>query len=536
MKKAGILLAILLITAGLRLVNLKADPPLIVPRLSGSSSLYCDDGIYAHNARNKILFDRWVLDDWNPFLYNPLLTGIYYVSFLLMGVKITVVKLVNILLGCLVVGVFYRIALRFLDPWPAGLITLMLSVNLYMITYNRTGLLENFLMLCLLLVYFFFIRSLRHPKSGLWTGVFTALAGISKFLFLPFVFIPAICTWWSCRQKGEYSRLWYFLSGGLGAGILWGLLIYLPNPAFFSRIGNSWASQAFPAGIREALANLIGSPFPRFMVLMPLVFLMACWFVGKSLADLFRRDLEVSRLFAGLWIVVIFVEIGVLHYTPLRYFLPVILAGYLAVIHLIRDITAGGPVRLLAGGILGMGLAALLFGRFFSLLIQKPSAFFAFPAVLRMVFGLALLILVATPAVPSARSRRRMVAAVLLVGVIAGGFLYQRFFRHSAYQVEQAARRIHRLPADSFLMGQAAVRLAFDSGLEAILAYPGWFNDQDTFDRFPVTHIVSVEKFQEHRWIRQRYPAVFSEFQLVQKFPYWDTRFILLERDKENQP
>jgi hypothetical protein len=96
--KKGVGLALVLVVAAvLRSQHIRADPPAILPFLSGSAGIYFDEGIYCYNARNKVLFGQWITDEWNPLIYNAPLTLIYYLGFRLFGISIVTVKAINIL-------------------------------------------------------------------------------------------------------------------------------------------------------------------------------------------------------------------------------------------------------------------------------------------------------------------------------------------------------------------------------------------------------------------------------------------------------
>jgi hypothetical protein len=59
-------LLVLFFTGALRVVALDADPPP-----SMSSDIASDEAWWAHNARNRTLFGKWVLDDFNQGLFAP---------------------------------------------------------------------------------------------------------------------------------------------------------------------------------------------------------------------------------------------------------------------------------------------------------------------------------------------------------------------------------------------------------------------------------------------------------------------------------
>ncbi|MEA3369393.1 MAG: hypothetical protein U9Q24_03460, partial [Candidatus Ratteibacteria bacterium] len=82
-KKTILIICLFILLLGFKVGHLAADPPT---QLSWSGGLFGDEGAHAHNARNKILFGKWITDDWNPVFYNPFLTAGEYCSFRLLGV------------------------------------------------------------------------------------------------------------------------------------------------------------------------------------------------------------------------------------------------------------------------------------------------------------------------------------------------------------------------------------------------------------------------------------------------------------------
>ena len=66
------LLATLLLALALRAVFPVADPPWLAP----IGITWHDEGVWAHNARNKALFGQWQLDQWNPMFVSPVFTGL----------------------------------------------------------------------------------------------------------------------------------------------------------------------------------------------------------------------------------------------------------------------------------------------------------------------------------------------------------------------------------------------------------------------------------------------------------------------------
>ena len=94
-------LGILGALAAVRLLFPSADPP-------GSLIFWTfDTGHWVHNARNKVLFDQWVMDDFNQGLLSPVFTALTYLSFKTLGPGLAQAQMVSSLLGIATLLVFY---------------------------------------------------------------------------------------------------------------------------------------------------------------------------------------------------------------------------------------------------------------------------------------------------------------------------------------------------------------------------------------------------------------------------------------------
>ena len=167
----------------MRLQHIKADPPALIPAISGSAGIYFDEGIYCHNARNKILFGQWITDEWNPIVYNAPLTLLYYLAFKAFGVSIVTVKVLSILFGLCGLLLFFVGVRAYLGPAQALGLTALFSLDFYGLMYNRIGLLENFSSLCFLASFALFATSRGRPRMSFFLGMTAAVAALSKYLF-----------------------------------------------------------------------------------------------------------------------------------------------------------------------------------------------------------------------------------------------------------------------------------------------------------------------------------------------------------------
>jgi 4-amino-4-deoxy-L-arabinose transferase-like glycosyltransferase len=527
--KAGAGLALVLVAAAvLRTQHIQADPPTLLPEISGSAGIYFDEGIYCHNARNKILFGKWITDEWNPLVYNAPLTMIYYLGFKLFGISIVTVKAINILFSLLGILLFHAGVRHYLRPGPALALTVLFAFDFYWLMYNRLGLLENFSALCFLLGFYLFVLSEQRRWPVFFLGLTAAVAALSKYLFVYFLISTLLAV--ACRawRRSDARHFLIFLAGGLTAGLPWFFAIYLPFRSTFSKIGSGWGMLSLPRSIGQAFSNLLHNPLPRYLQLMPvagfLLVLFAAWALLKIVRSQTTNPPNGLDVFIFFWIAGAILSMGLLNYRPLRYYLPLLPAIYLAVSLLVRDrdwIRSQGrlfwPLAL---------LPACLFLPFFRLLTVTPSPFQVFPYVLRILVFLSLAGVVAFFAAPNAALKTACATAVFAVMLGCSLFLYDtQFYRHPSYRLEAASRFMETLPAGSVVMGQEAPRLTLGTRFQAIMAYENWFNDRDPFARYAPDYLLVLDRFgdAEMGWIRRKFPDIAASLRHIHAFRVWDT-------------
>lgn len=525
------LLLILVVAATLRLQHIKADPPSLIPAISGSAGVYFDEGIYCHNARNKILFGRWITDEWNPMVYNAPLTLLYYVAFKAFGVSIVTVKVLSILFGLCGLMLFFVGIRAYLGPAHAIGLTALFSLDFYGVMYNRIGLLENFSSLCFLASFALFAWSRGRPRMSFFLGMTAAVAALSKYLFAFFPIAAALAVAYQSRKREDRRSFLAFLAGGLAVGAPWFVGIYLPFRPTFGKIGAGWGMLSLPRSIGQAWSNLLHNPLPRYLQLAPAAAVLLALFGGLVLLKIVRAKRTVAEpvdVFVLLWIVGGAASLGLLNYRPMRYYVPVFPAFYLAGSLLLRE---RDRIREEHGLFWPLSLvsAALMFP-VYRMLVLRPSAFFVFPPVLRGIVCLSFAGAILFFIVRKTRWRAALDGALLVLMLAAPLFLYVRhFYLTPTYDLETASRFFETLPPGSIVMGQEAPRLTLGTPLKALLAYENWFNDKDTFSRFKPTHLVVLDRFggAEEGWIRRRFPETAARFELIRKFKVWDTTMTL---------
>src|SRR5262245_4964784 len=101
----GIVLALALL---LRAINLDADPSALISR-----DVITDEGWWAHNARNAILYGQWRMDDHNLGLYaGYLYNSLVYVAFKTFGLSLTATRLLSVFAGWLTIVLLFLVVRR----------------------------------------------------------------------------------------------------------------------------------------------------------------------------------------------------------------------------------------------------------------------------------------------------------------------------------------------------------------------------------------------------------------------------------------
>ncbi|MDH7511366.1 MAG: glycosyltransferase family 39 protein [Clostridiales bacterium] len=535
-----ILLLILTLAAVLRLQHLKADPPQLLVHLCRSAGIYFDEAMYCHNARNKILFDTWTFDDWNPILYNAVLTGIYYVGFKIFGISIATVKVTNILFGLLGIIFVYLAIRRYLSESYALGLSFLFSLDFYWTMYNRIGLLENFSTLFFIISFYFLVKSKDKRGAMPLVGVSVAMAVLSKYLF--FYFFPAalLAILYHSWSEKRWRPVAHFLAGFFSVLFVWFVSIYLPLSSAFRKIGSGWMELSWPENVGIFFFNLYRNNLSRYMSLIPFLFIAGLLFSAMVIVRLVKKNPppDVLEVFVFLWLTGTFFQMAILNYQPLRYYLVVVPGLFFALSLAVKNrdwLKANAKPVALTFVFLGA-----LFYKFWIGLVRPPSAFFAFNhIVLRIPLYLTLALIFVLWLRKSRQMEKAALLYVLVSLALASLFVYySQFYKKPSYQVESAARRLRLLPSGSVIMGNEAPRLALETDFRFFVAFPGWFNDKDPFNQYRPTHLLVLDKFWggELVWIQKRFPEVAANLRLHRRFPVWDTTVSLYKVNYPDKP
>jgi len=231
-----ILLFILLLIP--RVVHLDADPPY---NLSWSGGPYGDPGSYNLNARNKILFGEYELDDFNLMYSSFPPHLISYAVFRLFGVGIKQQNIVPVLFSLLTLVFFYFILRKSFDFLWSVIGTLLLGFNYIFLMFSRIAdRIMPMIIFIILGIYFLLLKKrklLWHIPAGLSFG----LALISKSVI--FYALGAVLLGYLIYSIFNFDfikiihRFSCLLIGAMIVLIPWTFFIYIPKHEYILSFG-----------------------------------------------------------------------------------------------------------------------------------------------------------------------------------------------------------------------------------------------------------------------------------------------------------
>ncbi len=229
----------MLVALALRAVFPLSDPPWLSP----IGITWHDEGVWVHNARNKVLFGQWRLDQWNPMYVSPVFTGLEYLSFSAFGVGLWQARLVSMVAG---LGATFALAIglrAMATPGVALTGALLLAVNFTWVMYSRVALLEATMVTALVAAWACYARADSNWRWGIGAALFGLLAFFTKAsaaFFLIALGLDACWVGWQARRSRTSGGV-ATVSGAiatfavLGAGTLVALAVFVvPNWAEYS--------------------------------------------------------------------------------------------------------------------------------------------------------------------------------------------------------------------------------------------------------------------------------------------------------------
>lgn len=328
MKRTTLTICVLLGAALLlRAINLDADPSALISR-----DVITDEGWWAHNARNAILYGQWRIDDHNLGLYAAYLyNGLLYLIFEMFGISFTTLRMLAAITGWLTVVLLFLLVRREFGVNAALFATVFLGFSNLHILYSRTGFAESTMVFFLALALLFWSMRKSHRFFGLMSGIAFALMLLTKITAIYFVpGLVLVIAAEAIRRSVARRDAIAFFSGIALVGTAFSILFIIPNFSEWLQFnlangsGSEWPS-GLAGGINSILKLLGSSFYAKAPLITALTLLSMCLFVivasrvGLRNAIRAAGELEIvsAALLAGYGLALSFTV-----YQPERRFLP----------------------------------------------------------------------------------------------------------------------------------------------------------------------------------------------------------------------
>ena len=476
--------------------------------LDWGTGIWTDEGFYAHNARNQVLFGSPEQDGFNNYNLSPMLHVIQVVVFTKFGVGLVQARLISIVASLLTCGFLYVGVRNDFGQRAAAYSLMLLGLESSYILYNRLGLMESLGTCVIALAYFFW--TLDRTWSRFLSGFIAAGAFAVKTTFL--IFLPApiialiIVNWRDIRSivKGSAPYL-------LGAVAFIGLYYVLwlgVHGAEVARMNNFYRTmQSQPRSFMQLLwmirRALIGYHFGFFQrmetrstVFLNLALVGTFWSLyrvmlrgrsktGESDGTHNRLLMHIVCFAAG--ILFIFVS----RYAPSRYFLVFhVSAAVIGGVLLDRFAVALADIR--ENALLQRAICFLivLFGYHVLLPLYNIPALKNFSEVLGLV--------TAASVIAFAFRFRNSITKHLTLSTVAAIFLvtslgqYTAWFLTRQHETLRASRWLTaQVGPNAVVAGDWAPNLGFESNLRLPPVFKGLANDQNPVNTLRMDYVLT---------------------------------------------
>jgi len=525
----GVIAALLLLGVGLRFADLNADPPF---GLSSSAGIYFDGISTAHSARSYVLFGEMRPDEWDGFLYSPIMTLVQIPWFKCLGTSLSEIN--GFAATCSLLTLLCAVLLLKRLSWVAALLgALFFSTEYLLVQMGRVGLVENPVIVCMMLAA---LAMQARKRVLFWTGMagFLAMLAFITKAIVPYYPLAVLIgvgfrAWRDGDEQGRVMRTLLLRGGCYALGLAlatlpWLLFFRLPYAEAIEAFGGQWIRSTFPQTLGDALSTSTRTFIFFNMGKIQNLWLLAIPITVVVAGRFFRRPRELDPLGVLLtaWFVGGCLFISLLKATPVRYVYTLLPALY---------------------GLLAYGLHELIKTKRFSLpkqwstLLTDVAAVIGLTVILRyfvhyrisfgpilcgylpkiwelllLSFLMAAALWLAFRLVLRLLKRREiplpLVLRVLFVLAVVGHFTKQNavatrnWWKTRRHTIVQTSRALGERYPQMVIGGTAACAAVVENRGQAIrVCKPKWCNYDNPIGRFGMTHTFITDYAGEaSRW------------------------------------
>ncbi len=489
----------------LRASRITADPP---PDLSWSAGYYGDEAGYAHNARNKVLFGKWVLDEYNPYLVNPILTIFDYLFFKTFHPSILTLRLVALFWGVLgILFVFRALKICTESLWMALFGVFLLETNYFYLMFSRIDLSDTMLANWMLMTLFFW-------AVGLKKGAFRLLVGLSAIgvlackptaAYFSMVVLAALIFDFIKRNADRRLNLKEiiryclpFLIGITVGGLVWAFAYYIPHHSEFAEMASGWSFLSMPRDWHDFVRRTVGSYAPivfKHFSWFPFLLLVGWLYLPISFYRLFKnwRGYNSLEFLVLVWFALGYFAVSGLRYRPPRYFISLVPPFVLLALFGIRELLFFDYKTLRRNRMFCIGYLAWLYLTFFlarKYIHVKPSIFLG-GMVVFLIIGMAVwgYFKIGNQELGMRRLGVLITTALIALSVFQNAALYYKWWHKPSYQEVNISREVGKIVKHGIIAGLWAPMVCMENNNRALCIAWRWFNDRHPYEKYHFTYL-----------------------------------------------
>jgi 4-amino-4-deoxy-L-arabinose transferase-like glycosyltransferase len=561
-RKGFVIWILFALFVGMRLVHLSADPPDNL-RVE-SASEYGDPGNYAFNARSKVVLGDWKIDELGAAAVAPVPNALTYLIFRLFGVGLGAMNLVPLIFSMLLWGALYVLATKYF-PDARLLFFVLLAANYLFGVYSRINNQIMPMTLFVVLAMIFFLKAWAKPAHFFTTGVFLALAFVSKAKIIYFhAAVLPVAALLILALRGELKklklnlvRLGYFAGGALLLAIPWFFGIYLRYHTVFQNVGGLNAEAMFPQGLGQALGYWVNrkpfSFYPDNILLAVAVFFYLIVLLVTVFNKKTKDRIAPLEILCSTWLVVGLTVHAFIGYRPIRHYIeftvPFIILAAIFLTRLRAGLRLEALFRKKAGLFTSLfvlvwaaisSLTLRIFSRediatrkerilLFMLLMGLAFAGLLFSILKRRLEGRGLFV--------SPRAGTILIAVFLAVYGYQNLADYAFWIRNAAYNLKTIGRDLGRAFPDGVFSGLLVPSLSLENRNAAHTLAPSYANNDPAFlQREGVTHLFLGTFNNERRHYDNLFPEVMERARLLAAYRMWRSWWLLYDLRQDLPP
>lgn len=254
---------------GLRLVAIDADPPPW-----HHIGFLSDEGWWAHNARNRVLFGQWVIeeprDEFNQgLILSPFFTLLLAGSFAAFGASLFSLRLVSALASGVTALGLASLCRRTLSDRAAPMAAVLYLFAPFGWAFGRVGLVEETMNACLAVTLALWVC--RHPAAHYGAGLAHAAAFATK-PYAAFAGVALLAAELLAPREQGRGRVGRIARYGVGVAVglsVWATCIYIPYREDIRELNLKLSQDNLPRGALVSLRNAadllleFSGPLPR---------------------------------------------------------------------------------------------------------------------------------------------------------------------------------------------------------------------------------------------------------------------------------